>query len=67
MDQALASFLMTIKYKPSVVAPRIDAAAILLDSDPERALDLLIAAQSEHPNHKKLEAAIGIVRERIGQ
>jgi tetratricopeptide (TPR) repeat protein len=67
MDQALASFLMTIKYKPSVVAPRIDAAAILLNSDPERALDLLIAVQSEHPNHKKLEAAIGIVRERIGQ
>ncbi len=66
-DKALDAFLRTVDLVPTSVAPRIDAASILMTRDPQRALALLIEVKSAHPDHEKLGRAIEIVRGKVAQ
>ncbi len=66
-DKALAAFLKSVKYEPSAINPRIDAAAVLLDTDPHRALELVKTGAAMHPDNARLSKAVEVVRASLGE
>jgi tetratricopeptide (TPR) repeat protein len=61
------AFLNAVRYQPSAINPRIDAAAAWLEVDPGLALELVETGVALHPNDARLGKALKIVKAEAAQ
>ncbi len=66
-DESRAALLKAVDCDPSAINPRIDAAAALLDTDPDRALELVQIGAAMHPDDVRLGKAVQAVQAQLAR
>jgi len=64
---AVDALLNAVQYEPAAINPRIDAAALLIETDPDRALALIEMGMVQHPDDERLSKAAQFIRAELGQ